>query len=282
MDLRSIFAAYQRVGQFLMAVLAHEVNAGRGAQIFEPYKSWSAIAAEFRFEFSQYVRQRSPFDGYRNVSSPLAYWKSLSHHHGAQILSYLAIKLFSVLANSMPDERTGSAFSKFNTPDRAKQNAETVISMTKVLQREQRKSESSKAAANLVSRGSRSCEEAETSDIDSASESRTVENAEGDFAVTQATSAENAGQVEDELDGTDVPVEWEHAAGLDETIEPVQPGPRDTFVVALQDGIDITAAKLLNLLSDELVEPSRPLHDASGSLPIPVRGPPIYATIDSF
>lgn len=43
-----------------------------------------------------------------------------------------AVKLFSIVPNSMAEERTVSAFMKFNSADRGKQDASTVIIMTQL------------------------------------------------------------------------------------------------------------------------------------------------------
>ncbi|KAG9097461.1 hypothetical protein FS749_006218 [Ceratobasidium sp. UAMH 11750] len=68
-----------------------------------------------------YVRQTPPFDRLMGVLSALQYWTNLSRHPHAQILTYLAIKLFSVVPNLMAKERTVSCFTKLNSPDRARQ-----------------------------------------------------------------------------------------------------------------------------------------------------------------
>jgi hypothetical protein len=44
----------------------------------------------------------------------------------------LAIKLFSILVNSMPDERTNSTLTWFNSPLRGRQSAQTLVDMIQV------------------------------------------------------------------------------------------------------------------------------------------------------
>ena len=44
----------------------------------------------------------------------------------------LMVKIFSALANSMPDERTGSYFTWMNSALRGNQHAQTVIDMAQV------------------------------------------------------------------------------------------------------------------------------------------------------
>jgi hypothetical protein len=45
---------------------------------------------------------------------------------------YFGIKIFSVLVNSMPDERTNSTITWFNSPIRGSQNAQTLVDMIQV------------------------------------------------------------------------------------------------------------------------------------------------------
>jgi hypothetical protein len=44
----------------------------------------------------------------------------------------LAIKIYSTLVNSMPDERTGSKITWLNSPLRANQDVATLVNMIKV------------------------------------------------------------------------------------------------------------------------------------------------------
>jgi hypothetical protein len=44
----------------------------------------------------------------------------------------LAIKIFSILVNSMPDERTGSKITWFNSPLRANQDVSMLVNMIQV------------------------------------------------------------------------------------------------------------------------------------------------------
>ncbi|KIM51289.1 hypothetical protein SCLCIDRAFT_143568, partial [Scleroderma citrinum Foug A] len=44
----------------------------------------------------------------------------------------LAIKIFSALVNSMPDEQTGSTFTWLNSPMRRNQNVQTLIDMVRI------------------------------------------------------------------------------------------------------------------------------------------------------
>ena len=44
----------------------------------------------------------------------------------------LAIRIFSILVNSMPDERTNSTITWFNSPTRGNQVTRTIVDMLKV------------------------------------------------------------------------------------------------------------------------------------------------------
>ena len=44
----------------------------------------------------------------------------------------LAIKIYAILVNSMPDERTGSTLTWFNSPLRANQDVQTLVDMIQI------------------------------------------------------------------------------------------------------------------------------------------------------
>ncbi|KAI0759610.1 hypothetical protein BC629DRAFT_1454856 [Irpex lacteus] len=50
----------------------------------------------------------------------------------AAIYQMLSIRTFSILVNSMPDERTASKFTWLNSPLRGNQNTQTLIDMIQV------------------------------------------------------------------------------------------------------------------------------------------------------
>ncbi|KDN33484.1 hypothetical protein RSAG8_13430, partial [Rhizoctonia solani AG-8 WAC10335] len=79
-DLRNSIPSYERIGNFLGAMLVHEINSGRAPEIFDHYEDARAIITEFRFQFMNYVRQAGPFDRYIHAATPLEYWTKLSRH----------------------------------------------------------------------------------------------------------------------------------------------------------------------------------------------------------
>jgi hypothetical protein len=90
----------------------------------------------------------------RDTNIPaLVYWKRMATHPDARILSvsacdnthlivllakdsnqFLAIKLFSILPNSMHEERTMSAITKMNSKERARRKVATIIQSTRIRQ----------------------------------------------------------------------------------------------------------------------------------------------------
>lgn len=58
----------------------------------------------------------------------------------------LGVKLYSVVPNSMAEERTVSTFTKLNSADRAAQKADTIVNITKVKQHLRRKTTSVSAS----------------------------------------------------------------------------------------------------------------------------------------
>ncbi|THH07565.1 hypothetical protein EW146_g9280 [Bondarzewia mesenterica] len=94
-----------------------------------PQEMWN----EFHQQLAMYARQEYPFNQ-QMLSSPMEYWKRLSHHNLASLLAYIAIRLFSLCPNSMAEERTVSNFTKLNLANRNRQKASTLVHMTRIKQ----------------------------------------------------------------------------------------------------------------------------------------------------
>jgi hypothetical protein len=137
-DLRDTIPSYEPIGNFIGTVLIHEVNSGRAPEIFDHFEDVWAIFTEYRYQMMRYVRQVAPFDRYIHVATPQEYWTKLSRHADAAVLAYVALKLLSIVPNSMAEERTVSNFTKLNSPDRAKQKVATIVYMTQIRQHELR------------------------------------------------------------------------------------------------------------------------------------------------
>ncbi|KAI0027166.1 ribonuclease H-like domain-containing protein [Vararia minispora EC-137] len=82
-----------------------------------------------------YVSRSYPFNlPLSKQKSPLNWWYPLLKDPQASVLAFLAIKLFSVVPNSMADERTGSAMTKVNSADQNNLKPETIIHLIQLRQ----------------------------------------------------------------------------------------------------------------------------------------------------
>ncbi|KDN44766.1 hypothetical protein RSAG8_05239, partial [Rhizoctonia solani AG-8 WAC10335] len=251
--------AYELAGQYLVLQLQQEVNSKRTLSIQGLHTTWDALVQTFRIQFIKYIRQLPPFDHHNNKDSPMDYWTRLLDREDASILAYLAIKLFSIVSNSIPEERTVSAFTRINSADRGNQNAGMVVAMTQVLQHERRKSNTHHNPTLTRFRDIPGLVKSTDSlppvqDIDFESDTDAPEESDDESALNNEVDHEN-------VDTLDVPEEWEIYAGLDEEPEPVfEAGTNvnaerhEYFRVAQHDGIDLNNPLLWDLLGDPQVE----------------------------
>ncbi|EJD34142.1 hypothetical protein AURDEDRAFT_131316 [Auricularia subglabra TFB-10046 SS5] len=108
-DLRSTIPFYVDIGAYLLKLLQKHIKAGytEFLQAIAPKE----LANALRVQLPAYARQEFPFN--RDSSGGWrAYWTTLSHHPDGSVLVFLAIKLLSMVPNSMAEERTMSAFTK--------------------------------------------------------------------------------------------------------------------------------------------------------------------------
>ncbi|KAM6503262.1 hypothetical protein JOM56_000205 [Amanita muscaria] len=63
---------------------------------------------------------------------PLAWWEKIAPIPSGDVLAILAIKIFSILVNSMPDERTNSTITWFNSKQRGSQQSRTIVDMIQI------------------------------------------------------------------------------------------------------------------------------------------------------
>ncbi|KAH7313222.1 ribonuclease H-like domain-containing protein [Rhizoctonia solani] len=255
-DLRQSMPAYLLVGQYLVMQLQQEVNSKRAPHIQHTCRTWDALVQVFRIQFIKYIRQLPPFNEHNEGDSPIEYWMRLSAQDDASILAYLAVKLFSIVANSMADERTGSVFTKINSPDRSNQSADLVVAMAQILQYERRKSNQ---RSSIMTRFRDIPGLIKSTDLPASQQ-----DIDSDAGSTENSDCDEAGDIlgpdDNELELTDhsnEPEEWEISAGLDEEPEPLwrgKIGHREYFEVARHDGIDLRNPSLLDLLSDGPIE----------------------------
>ncbi|KIO25436.1 hypothetical protein M407DRAFT_25235 [Tulasnella calospora MUT 4182] len=133
-DLRETFPAYIKAGKYLFSALQKEINGDTVPAVFVKFADSDAILDTFRSQFAAYARGSPPFSQYRGWTSPVEYWCALLANPNAEIIAHLAVKFFSLVPNSMAEERTISNFTKLNSPDRACQKVSTLVQMTQVRQ----------------------------------------------------------------------------------------------------------------------------------------------------
>jgi hypothetical protein len=80
----------------------------------------------------------------------MEYWTQPLGQEDTLILAYLAIKLFPILSNSIPDKCKGSAFTKINSSDQSNQNANIIVAMAQVLQHEHQNANSHNMYVDIV------------------------------------------------------------------------------------------------------------------------------------
>ncbi|KAJ3919319.1 ribonuclease H-like domain-containing protein [Lentinula edodes] len=133
-------AAYRRAKKALKSILRAEVemyrSIGDGASIFlliqQAGGSVQTVVQEFSPQLLAYSRKEYPFGDLMGSKSTLEWWRELLPHPKARVIAFLAVKMYSVLANSMPDERWGSKKTCLNTPLRNKQKVGTLANMIRI------------------------------------------------------------------------------------------------------------------------------------------------------
>ena len=68
------------------------------------------------------------------------------------VCQVLGVKLYSVVPNSMAEERTVSTFTKLNSAERAAQKADTIVNITKVKQHLRRRTTKVRALSYTIYR----------------------------------------------------------------------------------------------------------------------------------
>ncbi|KAG9100718.1 hypothetical protein FS749_013407 [Ceratobasidium sp. UAMH 11750] len=120
---------YSRVYQQLMWMLRDELAVGQKLPD-HPLYQFDALRAktELTAQLHQYHEGFSPFRRFSSDhESVQQYWTSHKSSHLTFILAYLAEKLFSVLPNSMCDERAGSRLSRLYSDLRTRLDANSMI-----------------------------------------------------------------------------------------------------------------------------------------------------------
>ncbi|KAG1760356.1 hypothetical protein EDD22DRAFT_781244 [Suillus occidentalis] len=142
--------AYHRVKEFLKPMLRAMVEHNKVHELKDPISllvheiGAAGVVDEFRRQLEAYFHNEWPFNTPLQDGNTLAWWNMLLPHPHARVLAALAVKIFSVLINSMPDERTGSKLTWLNSAIRGNQNAQTLVDMIQIGQWYGTKAENSK------------------------------------------------------------------------------------------------------------------------------------------
>ncbi|KAG8779902.1 hypothetical protein FRC12_023728 [Ceratobasidium sp. 428] len=138
-DLIQAIPAFLKIVLFLKAVFCRELAAGN-IDAARDYPSTDegvcAIIERFKSQVGSYARDERPFKLNVPAASidPIKYWSKLLRHPDACFLAPVAVKLFSLVPNSMAEERTVSCISRMNTKDCSCQKISTLIQMTQIRQ----------------------------------------------------------------------------------------------------------------------------------------------------
>ena len=147
--------AFSIVGKYLIKILTEEIRSMTHPDIFKKYENAHKIGDAMCTALVGYAYQDPEFKFMRGTM-PLKYWKQLHKDPGAEVLAAcvicvmchfyerimltcvvsqaLAIKLHSLVANSMAEERTMSDVTQINSPDRVHQSISTIVSIVQVRQ----------------------------------------------------------------------------------------------------------------------------------------------------
>ncbi|KAG9042386.1 hypothetical protein FS837_010940 [Tulasnella sp. UAMH 9824] len=90
-------------------------------------------SADLTRQLAAYAKRDYPFNlPITDSESPLTWWGKLQHHSQASLLAHCALKLLSICANSMADERTMSKVTKLNSHLRNRQEVQTLVDMIQI------------------------------------------------------------------------------------------------------------------------------------------------------
>ncbi|KAL0564676.1 hypothetical protein V5O48_017368 [Marasmius crinis-equi] len=132
--------AYRRVKEALLDILKREHDLFEQTPLLSPLpgvmkalnNEVKLLAIKFKAQLVAFAHREFPFSDPLATQTPLQWWHSLLPNPKARVLAFLAVKLFSSLANSMPDERTGSGITWLNSPLRNRQKVDTLMCMLKI------------------------------------------------------------------------------------------------------------------------------------------------------
>ncbi|KAE9389124.1 hypothetical protein BT96DRAFT_1025171 [Gymnopus androsaceus JB14] len=129
--------AYQRLKELLKSMLQALLNLpeNKSPERLETLfgeRSKIQIVNRFKTQLEDFWYGRRPFNEPLRDYTSLEWWRRLQRDSNASIIAVLAIKIFSILVNSMMDERTNSNLTWFNSALRGNQTVETLIDMIQI------------------------------------------------------------------------------------------------------------------------------------------------------
>ena len=150
--------AYERLREYLRNMLKpmlERIQSSSDPSVGHPdlrEKGVSTSVKDLKHQIELFWNGEYPFrvTDVGKITNPLDWWRDIGRYDGAKVLSVrninyhdsrwkfhntnqvLAIRIFSILVNSMPDERTNSTITWFNLPTRGNQMTRTIVDMIKV------------------------------------------------------------------------------------------------------------------------------------------------------
>ncbi|QRV72090.1 hypothetical protein RhiJN_00104 [Ceratobasidium sp. AG-Ba] len=125
----------RRIGRFLFDMLQKEWDNYPNGVVRGMCSNAMEAKETLRQQLLLYTSSTYPFSAKVKANAPaLDWWKPLQHNPASQLLAHFAIKLFSITANSMADERTVSTFGWLNSALRSRQDVATIVRQTQIRQ----------------------------------------------------------------------------------------------------------------------------------------------------
>ncbi|KAH9839723.1 uncharacterized protein C8Q71DRAFT_703094 [Rhodofomes roseus] len=126
---------FKRVGKYLVVLLGAEVEHGDHPLLHVPEEEKRAVKKRFFSQLMAYAQDDHPFSApHKQGQTVLEWWEAHRESPHADILAALAIKIYSVMTNSMPDERTASIFTRLNSPVRNRMSMQAMVSQAQIQQ----------------------------------------------------------------------------------------------------------------------------------------------------
>ncbi|KAM6488823.1 Ribonuclease H-like domain containing protein [Amanita muscaria] len=130
--------AYEIAKEFLKDMLKNlliSIEKNPDDNVYPVLKEYGAqkAADQLKAQLESFWRKEWPFTtACTEDMDPLAWWEKIAPIPSGDVLAILAIKIFSILVNSMLDERTNSTITWFNSKQRGSQQSRTIVDMIQI------------------------------------------------------------------------------------------------------------------------------------------------------